>query len=98
MSGRFDEGVVLLREELAKSEEQVRKTNSRPEQVRSYGVTFAMLADLYADNNLAKEACPIYAKAEQVWLDLEKRGVLTQLDRDNSQKMIRERQQQLKCL
>ncbi|MDP3494120.1 MAG: serine/threonine-protein kinase [Hyphomonadaceae bacterium] len=98
MSGRFDEGVALLREELAKSEEQVRKTNSRPEQVRSYGVTLAMLADLYADNNLAKEACPIYAKAEQVWLDLEKRGVLTQLDRDNSQKMIRGRQQQLKCL
>lgn len=97
MSGRFDEGVALLREELAKSEEQVRKTNSRAEQVRSYGVTLAMLADLYADNNIVKEACPIYAKAEQVWIDLDKRGVLTQLDRDNAQQMVRERQTQLKC-
>ncbi|MBK8838372.1 MAG: serine/threonine protein kinase [Hyphomonadaceae bacterium] len=98
MSGRFDEGVTLLREEVAKSEEQVRKTNSRPEQVRSYGVTLAMLADLFADNGIAKEACPIYAKAERVWLDLDKRGVLTQLDRDNAQKMVRDRQQQLKCV
>jgi len=97
MSGRFDEGVALLREELAKSEELVRQTSSRPEQVRSYGVTLAMLADLYADNNIAKEACPIYAKAEQVWIELDKRGVLTQLDRDNAQKMVRERQAQLKC-
>ena len=75
----------------------MRKTDSRPEQVRSYGVTLAMLADLYADNNIAAEACPIYAKAEQVWIDLDKRGVLTQLDRDNAQKMVRERQTQLNC-
>jgi len=97
MSGRFDEGVALLRAELTKSEEHVRKTGSRPEQVRSYGVTLAMLADLYADNNMAKEACPIYQDAEQVWIDLDKRGVLTQLDRDNSQRMVRERQAQQKC-
>jgi hypothetical protein len=58
MSGRFDEGVALLRR-LAKSE-LVRQTSSRP--TRSYGVTLAMLADLYADNNIAKEACPIYAR------------------------------------
>lgn len=97
MSGRFNEGVSLLRDELAKNEEQVRKTGSRPEQVRSYGVTLAMLADLYADNKMAKEACPIYEKAEQVWLDLDKRGVLTQLDRDNAQQMVSERQKHLKC-
>jgi len=97
MSGRFEEGVKLLREELAKNEEQVRKTNSRPEQVRSYAVTLAMLADLYADNNIAKEACPLYARADQIWLDLDKRGVLTQLDRDNAQKMIRARQLEQKC-
>jgi serine/threonine-protein kinase len=97
MSGRFNEGVALLREEVARSEKQVKATDSRPEQVRSYGVTLAMLADLYADNNIAKEACPIYAKAEQVWLDLEKRGVLTQLDRDNARRMVRERQMQQKC-
>lgn len=97
MSGRFSEGVALLRQELANSEEQVRKTDSRPEQVRSYGVTLAMLGDLYADNNMAKEACPIYAKAEQVWIDLDKRGVLTQLDRDNAQQMVLDRQKQLKC-
>ena len=78
---------------MAKSEEQVRKTNSRPEQVRSYGVTLAMLADLFADNGIAKEACPIYAKAERVWLDLDKRGVLTQLDRHNAPQMHRDRQQ-----
>ncbi len=97
MSGRFNEGVSLLQDELAKNEEQVRKTGSRPEQVRSYGVTLAMLADLYADNKMAKEACPIYAKAEQVWLDLDKRGVLTQLDRDNAQQMVLDRQKALKC-
>lgn len=56
-----------------------------------------MLADLYADNNAAKEACPIYEKAEQVWVDLDKRGVLTQLDRDNAQQMVSERQKQLNC-
>ena len=97
MSGRFNEGVALLRDELAKNEEQVRKTGSRPEQVRSYGVTLAMLADLYADNSMTKEACPIYEKAKQVWIDLDKRGVLTQLDRDNAQQMVLDRQKQLKC-
>jgi hypothetical protein len=97
MSGRFNEGVDLLRAELARSEEQVRKTGSRPDQLRSYGVTLAMLADLYADNNMADEACPIYQTAEQVWIDLDKREALTQLDRDNAQRMVRERQAQQKC-
>ena len=37
------------------------------------------------------------ARGGVYWIELDKRGVLTQLDRDNAQKMVRERQAQLKC-
>jgi hypothetical protein len=51
-----------------------------------------MLADLYADNGMNAEACPLYEEADAIFTDLDKRGLLSQLDRDSSQRMIRERQ------
>ena len=65
---------------------------ARPELVRSQAVTLAMLADLYADNNAPREACPLYAKVETILTGLEQRGLLSQLDRDSSLKMVQARQ------
>lgn len=92
MAGRFKEGVALLREQVDISEDLVARSSNLPANVRSQGVTLAMLADLYDDNGLYTESCPIYAQADAIFSDLDKRGELSQLDRDSSQKMIRERQ------
>ena len=54
-----------------------------------------MLADLYADNGAVREACPLYAKAVAVFTGLDQRGLLSQLDRDASFKMVRQRQETL---
>ena len=91
MAGRFKEGVALLREQLDLSAEADAQSKGLPAYRRSHGVTLAMLADLFDDNGVTKEGCPLYAEAEAIFADLEKRGVLSQLDRDNSQKMIRAR-------
>ncbi len=92
MAGRFKEGVALLREQVDLSAATDAESKGLPAYRRSHGVTLAMLADLYDDNGLTREGCPLYAEASAIFADLEKRGVLSQLDRDNSQKMIRERQ------
>jgi eukaryotic-like serine/threonine-protein kinase len=92
MAGRFREGVNLLREQVEISEDLVAKSNNLPANVRSQAVTLAMLADLYDDNGLYRDSCPIYVKSEAIFTDLDKRGELSQLDRDSSLTMIRERQ------
>jgi serine/threonine-protein kinase len=97
MSGRFKEGVALLKDEVAKSERLAEAPGATPEHTRSYAIRLAMLADLYADNHVAAEACPIYAKADLIFDDLDKRGILTKLDRENAQRMVHERQAEQKC-
>ena len=92
MAGRFKEGVALLREQVDISDDLVRQSNNLPASVRSQAVTLSMLADLYDDNGIYRESCPIYARAGAIFGDLDKRGELSQLDRDSSLKMIRERQ------
>jgi hypothetical protein len=97
MNGRFEEGVALLQEQVNISEGILRKNGPLPSFVRSHGVTLAMLADLYADNSMGGKACPLYARALTLFGDLERQQQLTQLDRDSSIRMIRERQNALKC-
>lgn len=92
MAGRFKEGVALLREQIDISAATVAKSNGLPATRRSHAVRLAMLADLYDDNGLTGDACPIYAEAAGILADLDKQGQLSQLDRDSSQKMILERQ------
>lgn len=91
MAGRFSEGVALLRREVDVRAREAAAPDARPELVRAHAVTLAMLADLYADNGAAREACPLYAQVEGVFAGLEKRGLLSQLDRDQALKMARER-------
>ncbi len=92
MSGRFKEGVALLREQVELAAGNVTRSGNLPSERRSHAVTLAMLADLYDDNGLTRDACPIYAEASGILADLDKQGQLSQLDRDSSQKMIRDRQ------
>ena len=91
MAGRFKEGVALLRQQVDISDDLVRRSNNLPANVRSQAVTLSMLADLYDDNGFYKDSCPLYARADAIFTDLDKRGELSQLDRDSSQRMIRER-------
>jgi tetratricopeptide (TPR) repeat protein len=95
MAGRFAEGVALLRGQLDINAREAEAPGARPELVRSQAVTLAMLADLYADNNAPREACPLYAKVETILTGLEQRGLLSQLDRDSSLKMVQARQAEL---
>lgn len=92
MAGRFKEGVALLRKQVDLNAEADAQSKGLPAYRRSHGVTLAMLADLYDDNGVTSESCRLYAEAAAIFADLEKRGVLSQLDRDNSQKMISDRQ------
>ena len=94
-AGRFEEGVALLRGQLDINTRAAEAPGARPELLRSQGVTLAMLADLYADNGAVREACPLYAKAVAVFTGLDQRGLLSQLDRDVSFKMVRQRQETL---
>ena len=94
-AGRFSEGVALLRKQVDDSTRAAETPGARPELIRSQAVTLAMLADLYFENGIAREACPLYAKVDAIFTRLESRGLLSQLDRDTSLKMSRERQAQL---
>jgi eukaryotic-like serine/threonine-protein kinase len=91
MSGRFSEGVALLRGQVDRREALYREKGQEAEFARSYAIGLNMLGDLYADNNRAKDACPLYTQSEQVFMGLEKRNALSQLDRDSALKMARER-------
>lgn len=97
MNGRFKEGVALLREQVDISAAILAKFGGQPAHLRSHAIVLAMLADLYADNDIAREACPLYAEAEKIFADLDARGLLSQLDRDSSRRMVNERQKQQKC-
>lgn len=92
MSGRFPEGVALLRQQLKVATDLAKLPGAQPADHRSLAVTIAMLADLYADNKLEREACHLYAQADGIFVDLEKGGQLSQLDRDSAIRMIHERQ------
>jgi hypothetical protein len=92
MSGRFKEGVALLRQQLKLATEQAERPGAQPSDQRSLAVTLAMLADLYADNKSNRQACPLYARADDIFAALDKAGQLSQLDRDSAIRMIHERQ------
>jgi tetratricopeptide (TPR) repeat protein len=92
LAGRFKEGVALLRQQVDISHDLVRRSNNLAANVRSQAVTLSMLADLYDDNGFYEDSCPLYARADVIFTDLDKRGELSQLDRDCSHMMIRERQ------
>lgn len=97
MNGRFTEGVALLRREVETSAALLLKSGSQPGYLRSHAITLMMLADLYADNSLARQACPLYSEAEAIFADLDRQGLVTQIDRDSSLRMMRERQKQQAC-
>lgn len=92
MSGRFPEGIALLRQQLKAASEQASRPSAQPSEKRSLAVTFAMLADLYADNNAPGQACPLYAQSDAIFTALDTTGQLSKMDRDNSFRMIHERQ------
>jgi len=94
-AGRFDEGVALLRKQVDISARAAEAPGAKPELLRSQAVTLAMLADLYFDNGVAREACPLYVKAESIFVGLETRGLLSELDRGTGLKMVRVRKAEL---
>lgn len=92
MSGNLGEGVRLLRAQVETREALYRQSPQVGDYARSYAITLAMLADLYADHSRAREACPLYAEARGVFSDLETRGLLSEQDRSSAVRMISERQ------
>lgn len=92
MNGRFDDGVAVLRQQIDRSAAAARDASALPVQVRTHAITLAMLADLYADNDMPSKACPLYTQADAIFTDLDRRGHLSQLDRDSAQRMVHERQ------
>ena len=95
MSGRFSEGVALLRKQVKAAADLASRPTAQPGEKRSWAVTLAMLADLYADNNAPREACPLYAQADEVFTALDANGQLSELDRTNAFRMIHLRQEKL---
>ena len=92
MSGNLAEGVRLLRAQIQTREALYRQSPQVGDYARSYAITLAMLADLYADHDRAREACPLYEEARGVFGDLEARGLLSEQDRSSAVRMISERQ------
>lgn len=91
-SGRLEEGLSLLRAQVAERAAWHRAAPHEAERARGYAVSLAMLADLYADNGRAQQACARYAQADALFASLDARGQLSPQDRQNAWRMIRERQ------
>lgn len=94
MSGALEEGVGLMRTQIASREALHRASPQVADYARAYAISLAMLADLYADNSRNREACPLYAQARALFEDLAARGVLSEQDRANALRMVMERQAQ----
>lgn len=92
MNGRFDEGVDILRANVDARRALREQAPDQGDRARDHAVALAMLADLHADLGAAADACPLYAQARAIFADLERRGRLASLDRDNALRMIIERQ------
>jgi serine/threonine-protein kinase len=94
MSGNLEEGVRLLRTQIASREALHRGSPQVADYARAYAISLAMLADLYADNRRSREACPLYAQSRALFENLASRGVLSEQDRASALRMVLERQAQ----
>jgi len=94
MSGNLEEGVRLLRTQIASREALHRGSPQVADYARAYAISLAMLADLYADNRRSHEACPLYAQSRALFENLASRGVLSEQDRASALRMVLERQAQ----
>ena len=94
MSGNLEEGVRLLRTQIASREALHRGSPQVADYARAYAISLAMLADLYAANRRSREACPLYAQSRALFENLASRGVLSEQDRASALRMVLERQAQ----
>lgn len=94
MSGNLEEGVRLLRTQIASREALHRGSPQVADYARAYAISLAMLADLYADNRRSRDACPLYAQSRALFENLASRGVLSEQDRASALRMVLERQAQ----
>ncbi len=95
MSGALEEGVRLLRTQIAARRTLYESAPQVAYNARAYAISLTMLADLYADNARYAEACPYYAQSRSLFENLAARGVLSEQDRANSMRMVLERQAQV---
>lgn len=95
MSGALEEGVRLMRTQIAARQALYEGAPQVAYNARAYAISLTMLADLYADNTRYAEACPYYARARSLFEGLDARGVLSEQDRANSMRMVLERQAQV---
>ncbi|MBL8542249.1 MAG: serine/threonine protein kinase [Hyphomonadaceae bacterium] len=91
MTGRFGEGVALLRAQVAEREALYRSAPGEAARARAYAISLAMLGDLHADNGLERASCPYYSRAEALFRTLERAGQLTPQDRGSALSMIIDR-------
>jgi serine/threonine-protein kinase len=91
LAGRFAEGVRLLRAQTLERGALYRASQGEAASTRAYAISLAMLADLYADNDRAGQACPLYADARELWQALHARDQLSPQDRDSALRMVAER-------
>lgn len=94
MSGNLEEGVRLLRTQIASREALHRASPAVADYARAYAISLAMLGDLYADNARNQEACPVYAQSRALFEALAERGALSGQDRTSALRMVLERQAQ----
>jgi hypothetical protein len=94
MSGDLEEGVRLLRAQIASREALHRSAPDVADYARAYAISLAMLGDLYVDNGRNREACPVYAQSRALFEGLAAREVLSQQDRASALRMVLERQAQ----
>lgn len=93
MSGRFEEGVAIVRRQVEARGRLYQANPQVSDNARGYAISLAMLADLYADHAREAQACPLYAQSRALMDALAQAGRLSEQDRNNALRMVVERQQ-----
>jgi hypothetical protein len=93
MSGRFEEGVAIVQRQVDARARLYQVEPQVSENARSYAISLAMLADLYADHARESEACLLYAQSRALMDALARANRFSEQDRNNALSMVLERQQ-----
>lgn len=91
LSGRLDEGLAILRRELAADKAAFRAKPRSVEAARDYAYTMTVFGEAYAANGRLHEACAADRRALGLYDDLARSGRYTAWDSGHNVKLVKQR-------
>ncbi len=81
-TGQMKEGLASLQVQIDKRRQRYEEYPDVPEYARSYAIVLSAMADVLSENERTAEACPVYAQANALFEDLQRRGRVSSFDID----------------